>query len=261
MSKTYKFDPKKYKSEITGIVTELLTIDEVTNKDFEKIVRKYPKDGREIFSKDQILMGIAWIENLSTKNLTPSDKKLELLVTSLKGGDAKNLREAIKMKPTRTISGVTTVTVLTKPFPCPGKCIFCPNDVRMPKSYIATEPGAQRALANRFSPYLQTWNRLQALKNIGHPTDKIELLVLGGTWSSYSEEYQIWFISECFRAMNEFESEDVMVRLSPACADGNHDRTRTLREPQGDITARRLSSDERGFKFEEEKLNIKKYLE
>jgi len=108
------------------------------------------------------------------------------------------------MKPTRTISGVTTVTVLTKPFACPGQCIFCPNDVRMPKSYIATEPGAQRALMNRFSPYFQVYNRLNALKSIGHPTDKIELLILGGTWSYYPKKYQIWFIKECFKAMNEF---------------------------------------------------------
>src|SRR5690606_16046154 len=76
---------------------------------------------------------------------------------------------------------------------------------------IATEPGAQRALMNRFSPYAQVFNRLQALKNIGHPTQKIELLILGGTWSYYPKKYQIWFIHECFRAMNEFSrlnSED-----------------------------------------------------
>ena len=56
------------------------------------------------------------------------------------------LLERIRMKPMRTLSGVTTVTVLTKPYPCPGKCIFCPTDVRMPKSYLPDEPGAMRAL-------------------------------------------------------------------------------------------------------------------
>ncbi len=252
MSKSYYFDPKKYKKELTGIVSDLLALDEIKKRDFEKIVRKYPKDKSEIFSKDQVLMGIDWIEKHPHPNPLPKGEGKHL---SLTDNEVKRLKESIKMKPTRTISGVTTVTVLTKPFPCPGKCIFCPNDVRMPKSYIATEPGAQRAIANRFSPYLQTWNRLQALKNIGHPTDKIELLVLGGTWSSYSEEYQIWFISECFRAMNEFGRRNVMVRLS------NHDRESTLREPQGDKLVRKLQSDERGFKFEDEKLNIQKYLE
>ena len=94
--------------------------------------------------------------------------------------------------------------MLTKPYPCPGKCVFCPNDVRMPKSYLKDEPGAQRAAANRFDPYLQTWNRLQAFRAIGHPTDKIELIVLGGTWSFYPEPYQIWFAKRCFDALNDF---------------------------------------------------------
>jgi len=113
----------------------------------------------------------------------------------------------IKMKNTRTVSGVTPVTVLTKPFPCPGKCIFCPNDVRMPKSYLSDEPGAQRANRNNFDPYAQTFNRLLAYKNIGHPTDKVELIILGGTWTSYPETYQIWFVNRCFNAMNDFNEK------------------------------------------------------
>lgn len=115
------------------------------------------------------------------------------------------LLERIRMKPMRTLSGVTTVTVLTKPYPCPGKCIFCPTDVRMPKSYLPDEPGAMRALEHQFDPYAQVQNRIRALKNLGHPTDKIELLILGGTWSSYRRDYQEWFIGRCFDAMNELE--------------------------------------------------------
>lgn len=113
------------------------------------------------------------------------------------------LLEKIRMKPMRTLSGVTTVTVLTKPYPCPGKCIFCPTDVRMPKSYLPDEPGAMRALEHQFDPYAQVQNRIRALKNLGHPTDKIELLILGGTWSSYRRDYQEWFIGRCFDAMND----------------------------------------------------------
>jgi len=116
------------------------------------------------------------------------------------------LLERIRMKPMRTLSGVTTVTVLTKPYPCPGKCIFCPTDVRMPKSYLPDEPGAMRALEHKFDPYEQVTNRIRALKNLGHPTDKVELLILGGTWSSYRRDYQEWFIGRCFDAMNELES-------------------------------------------------------
>jgi len=112
------------------------------------------------------------------------------------------LLESLRMKPVRTLSGVTTVTVLTKPYPCPGKCIFCPTDVRMPKSYLPDEPGAMRGLEHAFDPSAQVRSRLEALEATGHPTDKVELLILGGTWSAYRRDYQEWFIKRCFDAMN-----------------------------------------------------------
>lgn len=115
----------------------------------------------------------------------------------------------IRMKPVRTLSGVTTVTVLTKPYPCPGKCVFCPTDARMPKSYLPDEPGAMRGVQNDFDPYLQVRSRLDALEATGHPTDKIELLILGGTWSSYRKDYQEWFVQRCFDAMNEVETPNL----------------------------------------------------
>jgi len=115
----------------------------------------------------------------------------------------------IRMKPVRTLSGVTTVTVLTKPYPCPGKCIFCPTDMRMPKSYLPDEPGAMRALQHQFDPYDQVQARIEALEAVGHPTDKIELLILGGTWSSYRRDYQVWFIQRCFDALNGGESSSL----------------------------------------------------
>jgi len=116
------------------------------------------------------------------------------------------LLSRIRMKPMRTLSGVTTVTVLTKPYPCPGKCIFCPTDVRMPKSYLPDEPGAARAFQNDFDPFRQVQSRLDAYQATGHPTDKIELLILGGTWSAYRRDYQEWFVLRCFDAMNGVES-------------------------------------------------------
>jgi len=74
----------------------------------------------------------------------------------------------------------------------------------MPKSYLADEPGCQRAAANRFDPYLQTWNRLLAYRRMGHPTAKIELIVMGGTWSCYPEAYQVWFVRRSIEALNDF---------------------------------------------------------
>jgi elongator complex protein 3 len=116
-----------------------------------------------------------------------------------------DLLERIRMKPIRTLSGVTTVTVLTKPYPCPGKCIFCPTDIRMPKSYLPDEPGARRGLEHAFDPFAQVQSRLEALNAVGHPLDKVELLILGGCWSSYRRDYQAWFIRRCFDALNGVE--------------------------------------------------------
>ncbi len=113
-----------------------------------------------------------------------------------------DLLARIRLKPVRSLSGVTVVTVLTKPYECPGECVFCPDDARMPKSYLPDEPGAQRALMHAFDPYTQVRARLAALEAVGHPTDKIELLVLGGTWTAYPKDYQTWFIRRLFDALN-----------------------------------------------------------
>jgi len=190
------FDPKKYESELKSIFDSIFALDEIDQRLLRKILSKYPKDGDKVFSKDNLVRGF---EYLKEKKLIDPETVLPTILI---------------MKPTRTLSGVTTVTVLTKPYPCPGKCIFCPNDVRMPKSYIANEPGAQRALNNKFNPYFQAFNRLTALKAIGHPTEKIELIILGGTWSYYPGNYQRWFIKECFRALNDFGSNQTQVDFS-----------------------------------------------
>jgi elongator complex protein 3 len=119
------------------------------------------------------------------------------------------LLASIRMKPVRSLSGVTTVTILTRPHPCPGECIFCPDDQRMPKSYLPDEPAAARAYENNFDPYKQVVMRLRSLSAVGHPTDKIELLILGGSWTAYPRDYQEWFVLRCFEAMNEQESSNL----------------------------------------------------
>lgn len=107
------------------------------------------------------------------------------------------------IKPIRTQSGVAIVTLLTMPYPCPGKCVYCPDEEHMPKSYIATEPAAARALALKFDPYLQVRRRIEMLEGNGHPAGKIELIIKGGTWSSYPVDYQQWVIQQSLLAMNE----------------------------------------------------------
>ena len=96
----------------------------------------------------------------------------------------RQLLQVLRMKPRRTASGVATITVITKPWPCSGDCLFCPNDLRMPKSYLHAEPACARAEQNCFDPYLQVSARLTALTQMGHATDKIELIVLGGTYDA-----------------------------------------------------------------------------
>ncbi len=116
------------------------------------------------------------------------------------------LEARLRGRPVRTISGVAPVAVLTEPYPCPGQCVFCPNQAEAPKSYLDGEPGVLRALQFGYDPYAQTAGRIQALQAIGHPVDKIELLILGGTWSAYPLEYREAFLRRCFDAMNGAES-------------------------------------------------------
>lgn len=119
------------------------------------------------------------------------------------------LLQLLRLKPRRTASGVATITVITKPWPCSSNCLYCPNDIRMPKSYLADEPACQRAERNYFDPYLQVRSRLVALREMGHVTDKVELIVLGGTWSDYPTSYQLWFVKELFRAVSDFGEQRI----------------------------------------------------
>lgn len=114
--------------------------------------------------------------------------------------------ELLKKRAVRTLSGVSVITVLTMPFPCPGTCIYCPGEPGMPKSYLSNEPAAQRAKRNLFDPIRQMTMRIQALQNNGHQVDKLEVLVLGGTWSAYEDKYQKSFVRDLFYAANTFRS-------------------------------------------------------
>ena len=135
------------------------------------------------------------------------------------------LLRLLQVKPRRTASGVATISVITKPWPCASDCLYCPNDLRMPKSYVADEPACQRAERNWFDPYLQTAARLRALREMGHVTDKVELIILGGSWTDYPADYRRWFIAELFRALNEADNAQL--------ADASTTARRTLYEAAG----------------------------
>lgn len=136
------------------------------------------------------------------------------------------LIKTLQVKPRRTASGVATITVITKPWKCSSDCLYCPNDLRMPKSYLSNEPACQRAERNYFDPYLQVTSRLRALTQMGHNTDKVEVIVLGGTWCDYAPAYQIWFTKELFRALNDgaaAESKCAAIRTQYANAGISND--------------------------------------
>ena len=189
MAKRYRppVEPESYREALLAILREVVRESNLTPTRLIQILKQHPKDGQGLFNKNDLIH--AYRTLAGTNGLPPFDP--EVLAR-------------LRMKPVRTLSGVTPVTVLTKPYPCPGECIFCPNDVRMPKSYLAHEPGAQRAEQNHFDPYLQVFSRLTTLHETGHPLDKIELIILGGTWSFYPENYQVWFVKRLFDALHDF---------------------------------------------------------
>ncbi|MBU4369449.1 tRNA uridine(34) 5-carboxymethylaminomethyl modification radical SAM/GNAT enzyme Elp3 [Patescibacteria group bacterium] len=112
------------------------------------------------------------------------------------------LQKQLKKRPIRSLSGVAVVAVLTKPWPCPGKCLYCPLEKGVPKSYLSGEPAVERAKILKYDPYQQVKKRIEVLKNNNHPVDKIELIVIGGTWSYLPKKYQTWFIKRCFDGAN-----------------------------------------------------------
>ena len=115
----------------------------------------------------------------------------------------------LRTRPVRSLSGIVNISVLTKPYPCPGKCIYCPQEKGIPKSYLSGEPAVERAKRLKFNPYLQVKKRIGMLEMEGHPTDKIELRIVGGTWSYYPKSYQAQFIKKCFDACNGKNSDSI----------------------------------------------------
>lgn len=139
----------------------------------------------------------------------PSNSEILALVSE---SERKTFLPLLVKKPMRTASGVAVVAVMTSPYPCPhGKCAYCPGGVsnNSPQSYTGKEPAARRASMNRFDPFDQVHARLTQLEEIGHDTDKIDLIIMGGTFTSRNPQYQEWFVKRCLDAMNGIPSADL----------------------------------------------------
>lgn len=152
--------------------------------------------------KDLEKLKIQTCRNMKLPGFMSNSKILEYA----KEEELDQIRPLLMKKPTRTISGVAIVAIMCHPHKCPhGRCKYCPESSIAPPSYTGEEPAALRARMFKFDPYIQTFNRLYQLRNIGHSIDKVELIIMGGTFASRTLDYQEWFVTQALRAMNDFE--------------------------------------------------------
>ncbi|MEM0155091.1 MAG: tRNA uridine(34) 5-carboxymethylaminomethyl modification radical SAM/GNAT enzyme Elp3 [Thermoplasmataceae archaeon] len=167
--------------------------------DFYQLIGEKIRNG-EVTSKEELQdMKIRLAKELSL-DFIPSDVEI------LNSGDfSKSQRELLRIKNTRTISGVAVVAAMTSPESCPhGKCLYCPGGVEnnSPQSYTGHEPAALRGRNNNYDPYRQVFSRIKQLDLIGHDTSKIDLIIMGGTFTARDTSYQRDFVKGCFDAMN-----------------------------------------------------------
>jgi elongator complex protein 3 len=172
----------------------------------KKLLKEKPKNQKELSDFKRKVAKIFKIEIPSNFVLLSLYQKL------LEKGKIKKdekIERLLKKKPIRSLSGIVNVSVLTKPYFCPGRCIFCPTEKDFPKSYLSGEPAAERAKSLKFDPFSQVKHRIEILKKAGHPTDKIELRIVGGTWSCYPRVYRENFIKKCFDGANGKKSKNL----------------------------------------------------
>ena len=162
----------------------------------------------EIKSKEDLER---WKSRIARKYRMPNPRNSELL-KRLPTDIVKKYHGILVKKPSRTLSGVAIVAIMTSPFPCPhGKCVYCPGgpEKGTAQSYTGHEPAALRAAQYNFDPYEQTSARIGQLNVIGHPTDKIDLIIMGGTFTARPQRYQEWFVKRAFDAMNGVDARNL----------------------------------------------------
>ena len=158
----------------------------LNEKDFAKLKNQFSKQFK--------------IPNISNIELIQAYKNL---VSEKKINENKKIETILSKRKIRSTSGVTVITCQTKQFPCPGKCIYCPSEPNMPKSYLSNQPASMRAVLNKFDPFNQVQNRLASLMVTGHNPTKCEIIIIGGTWSVLPLDYQENFIKNIYEALNQ----------------------------------------------------------
>ncbi len=162
------------------LIIKILEGNALTQEDVQKIKRREKITVSNLFVLERYKEGVE-------KGEFPEDKRINTLLMKQK---------------TRSASGITALAILMKPFGCQGKCVFCPTEARMPKSYLSGEPGVMRAVRNDWDAKKQIETRIRALQMMGHSTDKNEVIILGGTFSNYPREYVNEFILSMYEGLN-----------------------------------------------------------
>lgn len=181
-------------------------------KRFREIIEKI-LDGRIQSREDLDLEKRSLCQELSLDCFVRNSEILKYA----KPSERECLLPLLQKKPARTLSGVAVVALMTRPHKCPhGRCKYCPGgpDENVPQSYTGKEPATRRAIQYGFDPYLQVTFRLNQLASIGHPIDKVELIVMGGTLTAQCLDYQEWVVKEAIRALNEFEESKSLIEAS-----------------------------------------------
>jgi elongator complex protein 3 len=172
------------------IIKEAIDKEIKSSEEFRKLQRRVLRKFGLSYPKGSALLGT--YRELASKGIIQESKTLEKI---------------LKLNKVRTLSGVAVVAVVTEPYPCGGDCIFCPTENGMPKSYLSNEPAIMRAIQNQFDPVEQTLSRIKTLEETGHATDKLEIIILGGSFSTLPTNYRKKFIQGIYDALNEKVSE------------------------------------------------------
>jgi len=158
--------------------------------------------------------------DLARKRKLPAVPRLMDIIAAVPEDYRDKLLPFIKSKPVRTASGIAVVAVMCKPHRCPhiamtgNVCVYCPggpdSDFEYStQAYTGYEPTSMRAIRARYHPYAQTRGRVDQLRRLGHSVDKVEFIVMGGTFMSLDEGYKDWFIRNLHDALSGHSSGSV----------------------------------------------------
>lgn len=169
----------------------------------EELLVRFSEEIAEYIEKDPDLNLFFLKKRLSKKyGLNGTLQNAAILSRLKEGKKTPSVLDKLRSRPTRTGSGVTPIALMPKPYPCPGQCIYCPQGDNAPKSYTGFEPATMRAIQNDYDAKRQIHMRIDQYQALGQPTDKCELIIMGGTFLSIPKEYADSFVHQCFDALN-----------------------------------------------------------